>query len=59
MRLIETTTMEVKEFFEPNIPHHANSSQTWDKGEVTYDEMVSPSQERFGNAGYLKDYCKR
>jgi hypothetical protein len=39
MRLLNTTTLELKEFFDKNIPKYAILSHTWDNDEVTFDEL--------------------
>lgn len=50
MRLINTTTLELKEFHGPKIPPYAILSHVWSPGqEVTYEEYITSSaQERSG-----------
>lgn len=60
MRLINTETLELHEFFESQVPSYAILSHTWDKEEITFQEMVSISPSTMVKAGYKKiqDTCK-
>ena len=39
MRLLHTTTLELKEFFDSNIPKYAILSHRWGEKEVTFKEV--------------------
>jgi len=57
MRLIHTTTLRFKEFFEPNLPKYAIVSHTWDdEEEVNYQEFLRSQRDESvtGKAGYRK-----
>ncbi len=43
MMLIHSETLELEEFFDSSIPPYAILSHTWDKEEVTFHDMISPS----------------
>ncbi|EAA28994.3 hypothetical protein NCU05919 [Neurospora crassa OR74A] len=60
MRLINTETLELQEFFESQAPSYAILSHTWDKNEITFQEMLSKSPSTMVKAGYKKiqDTCK-
>ncbi|KAK8055664.1 hypothetical protein PG993_000891 [Apiospora rasikravindrae] len=54
MRLINTRTLEVIEFFGESVPKYAILSHTWGKGEMTLQEMQSPTPQTSAKAGYQK-----
>ncbi|KAK6865381.1 HET-domain-containing protein [Apiospora arundinis] len=54
MRLINTRTLEVIEFFGEKIPRYAILSHTWGKGELTLQEMQSRTPQTTAKAGYQK-----
>ncbi|KAL0467608.1 HET domain-containing protein [Neurospora intermedia] len=60
MRLMNTETLELHEFFESQAPSYAILSHTWDKEEITFQEMLSKSPSTMVKAGYKKiqDTCK-
>lgn len=60
MRLINTETLELHEFFESQAPPYAILSHTWDKDEITFQEMSSKAPSSMLRAGYKKiqDTCK-
>jgi Heterokaryon incompatibility protein (HET) len=39
MYLLDTSTLELREFFEPNIPDYAILSHRWENGEVLYSDV--------------------
>ncbi|KAF5566554.1 het domain-containing protein [Fusarium napiforme] len=47
MRLINTTTLEVEEFFDVSIPEHAILSHTWGDGEVSLQDWADLKNRRF------------
>ncbi|KIL87835.1 hypothetical protein FAVG1_08715 [Fusarium avenaceum] len=47
MRLINTTTLEVEEFFDVNIPEYAILSHTWGDGEVSLQDWADRKNRRF------------
>ena len=54
MRLLFAKTVELKEFSEDEIPPYAILSHTWEKGEVTFQEMKASQSQAATKAGYLK-----
>ncbi|KAH7370391.1 heterokaryon incompatibility protein-domain-containing protein [Rhexocercosporidium sp. MPI-PUGE-AT-0058] len=52
MRLINTTTLKLEEFFGSNIPEYAILSHTWEEEEVPFQEIELPSA--ITKKGYLK-----
>ncbi|KAK4936614.1 hypothetical protein LTR10_022537 [Elasticomyces elasticus] len=60
MRLINTETLEIQEYFGDNIPKYAILSHTWGEGEVSYQDWQFISQ-RTPKKGYRKILasCKR
>ena len=40
MRLLNTTSLELREFFESNIPKYAILSHRWEPGEVTFQDVI-------------------
>ncbi|KAI1112253.1 heterokaryon incompatibility protein-domain-containing protein [Nemania sp. NC0429] len=62
MRLINTTTLELKEFFGKDIPQYAILSHVWGAEEVSYQEWAArESSVVRSKSGYLKivDACKQ
>lgn len=60
MRLINTETLELHEFFESQAPPYAILSHTWEKDEIPFQEMLSKSPSTIAKAGYRKiqDTCR-
>ncbi|KAI5366705.1 hypothetical protein Slin14017_G043450 [Septoria linicola] len=58
MRLINTTTLELEEFFDANIPKYAILSHRWGPDEVTYEDYLAGKNQ--SGAGYQKilDLCR-
>lgn len=54
MRLINTETLELSEFFGEDIPAYAILSHTWTKEELTLREWTTPSDATPSKAGYKK-----
>jgi hypothetical protein len=52
MRLIHCETLQLEEFWKP--PLYAILSHTWEKDEITYQEMLSPSDKTIAKDGYIK-----
>jgi Heterokaryon incompatibility protein (HET) len=52
MRLLNTSTLQLKEYFDSNIPPYAILSHRWENEEVTFQDMQRGSHE--GMAGFLK-----
>jgi hypothetical protein len=52
MRLLNTTTLELREFFGSEIPFYAILSHRWGDGEVTFQDLKS--ERRFDMAGWGK-----
>jgi hypothetical protein len=62
MRLINTLTLELSDFYDFEIPKYAILSHTWGKEEVSFQQWCSPDFPC--NAGYWKIYhfcstCRR
>ncbi|KAK3358656.1 hypothetical protein B0T24DRAFT_660749 [Lasiosphaeria ovina] len=53
MRLIDTETLELVEFFDSSIPPYAILSHTWETAEVTFQDMTSTPRPT-AKAGYGK-----
>ncbi|KAG5809976.1 hypothetical protein H9Q74_010269 [Fusarium xylarioides] len=56
MRLINTTTLEVEEFFNVSIPEYAILSHTWGDGEVSLQDWADRKNRRF-KPGFQKIIC--
>lgn len=60
MRLIRTTRLELREFFDRQVPQYAILSHTWGEDEVTLQELTSP--DRFAGLdrrlNKIKDFCQ-
>ena len=52
MRLLDTTTFELCEFFDRKIPPYAILSHTWGEGEVSFQELQS------GDGVFKRGYAK-
>ena len=52
MRLIHSTTLELREFTDNEIPSYAILSHTWDRDEVSFQDMQSGAAYKKG--GYAK-----
>jgi hypothetical protein len=55
MRLIDTQTLELKDFFSSEVPKYAILSHTWENDEISLQEMKSQSRSTLEElAGYAK-----
>ena len=54
MHLINTETLELSEFFEPQVPAYAILSHTWEKDELSLSDWTEPSTATTSKAGYKK-----
>lgn len=54
MRLLHSTTLELTEFFDTGLPPYAILSHTWEKDEVTFQEMRTHTSQTKQKAGFLK-----
>lgn len=54
MRLINTHTVSLEEFIDQQVPPYAILSHTWDREEVTYEDMNMPDRTAIGKNGLLK-----
>src|SRR5436190_14815685 len=54
LRLIDTSTLQLKEFYSSNRPAYAILSHVWTGEEISFDEMLSPTAETQQKAGFLK-----
>jgi hypothetical protein len=52
MRLIETTKLELHEFFGAQVPSYVILSHTWERGEVSFQDMQGDDADK--NEGYYK-----
>ena len=41
MRLINVRTLQLKEFFDAEVPHYAILSHRWEEEEVTFQDLTS------------------
>lgn len=54
MRLLDTTTLRLREFVGDSVPPYAILSHTWNEGEITFQEMRRPTSAIRQKPGYLK-----
>lgn len=54
MRLLDTATVELHEFFGDNIPEYAILSHTWGDGEISYQSLEQAKTEASPRPGYGK-----
>jgi hypothetical protein len=54
MRLINTTTRELKEFIGRNIPKYAILSHTWEEEEVSYQDYIDGKHLTLQMKGFAK-----
>src|SRR4051812_48619718 len=52
MRLLNTYTVQLEEFFDSNVPKYAILSHTWGRGEVTFQDFERGNYQ--GKDGYIK-----
>ncbi|KAE9975031.1 hypothetical protein EG328_003507 [Venturia inaequalis] len=59
MRLLNTATSRLEEFFDKDIPKYAILSHRWGKEEVSFQEPISESETVKSKAGYtkIKNFC--
>ena len=57
MRLLETTTFELKEFFGSNIPEYAILSHRWDDDEVTFRDVQRHQNPTAGGWAKIRSAC--
>jgi hypothetical protein len=57
MRLIHTTTLQLKEFFEPDIPPYAILSHTWGNEEVLFQEMEKEETSTKQGLKKIQNFC--
>lgn len=56
MKLIHTTTLEIKEFIGIRIPPYAILSHTWEDEEVSYQDITLHREYAEGHKGLPKIY---
>ena len=54
MRLLDTSTIELHEFFDDDIPKYAILSHTWGDGEISYQNLEQAKTEVNPRPGYGK-----
>ena len=55
MRLLDTSTLELHEYFDDNIPKYAILSHTWGEEEVSFHDLQNKKPEHLdGSKGYMK-----
>ncbi|MCJ1392273.1 hypothetical protein MMC18_005140 [Xylographa bjoerkii] len=54
MWLLDSSTIELKEFASQDIPDYAILSHTWGEGEVSFQDMQGASEETYQTTGYEK-----
>jgi hypothetical protein len=58
MRLINTTTLEIKEFVSDNVPPYAILSDTWETGECSQQDMLrGPVVSKKLGDRKIKNFC--
>jgi len=57
MRLLDTETLELKDFFNREIPPYVILSHTWGDDEVTYHDMLNSTAEEKAGYSKLKGCC--
>jgi hypothetical protein len=58
MRLLNTLTLKLEEFFEDNIPSYAILSHTWESEEVTFKEMRRSTCQQKKGYQKIKSACE-
>jgi hypothetical protein len=53
MRLLNVSSLVLREFFEPNVPRYAILSHTWEEGEVLFEDICHIDQAK-NKAGFVK-----
>lgn len=59
MRLIETSKIELHEFFDANIPLYAILSHRWEDGEVTFQDFQSGKGPSMAEYKKIRDCCAK
>lgn len=61
MHLLDTTTLELAEFYDSNTPPYAILSHTWGDEEITFQDMQESSERIRSKSGYIKivKFCSR
>ena len=59
MRLINSKSLEMEEFFDHNIPHYATLSHTWGKEEVTFQDMQGRGTRKKGGFSKILGCCEQ
>lgn len=54
MYLLNAHTLELKAFYDSEIPQYVILSHTWDAEEMTFEEMMYPNQNTEKKLGYMK-----
>jgi hypothetical protein len=54
MRLLNPSTLEMFSFDESEVPDYAILSHTWEKDEISFQEMLAPTATTYDKAGYDK-----
>lgn len=57
MRLLNTGTFEIEEFTDYNVPQYAILSHTWEKGEVTFQDMNGADAKNKNGYTKLEQCC--
>lgn len=59
MRLLNTETLKLEEFFDKDIPEYAILSHRWGKEEVSLQELMSEAETFKSKTGYtkIKNFC--
>lgn len=59
MRLLNTDTLKLEEFFDSEVPEYAILSHRWGKEEVSLQELMSEAETMKSKAGYTKiqNFC--
>jgi hypothetical protein len=57
MRLPNTATLEVEELFGDRAPEYAMLSHRWETGEVSFEELHSPTARKKKGYAKIRDFC--
>ena len=57
MRLINTETFELQEFFDSGIPAYAILSHRWEQDEVSYEDMLEGKKSRGVGYAKIRKFC--
>ena len=57
MRLINTETLELQEFFDSDIPPYAILSHRWEQDEISYKDMLEGKKRKGAGYAKIRNFC--